>query len=49
MGVPGRKGQAVDIGKPRRVITVEPTPEPAVEPTPAEPVEEPAPSVPSER
>jgi hypothetical protein len=39
----------VDIGKPRRVITVEPTPEPAVEPTPAEPVEEPAPSVPSER
>jgi hypothetical protein len=39
----------VDIGKPRRIITVEPTPEPAVEPAPAEPDEPPVPVGPDER
>jgi hypothetical protein len=40
----------VDIGKPRKIITVEPTPEPAAVPVPAEPDEEhPAPAVPAER
>jgi hypothetical protein len=44
------EGRTVDIGKPRRVITVEPTPEPAVEPAPAaEPDEQPVPAGPSDR
>jgi hypothetical protein len=49
MGRSREGGHAVDIGKPRRVITVEPTPEPAVEPVPVEPVEEPVPAAPTER
>jgi hypothetical protein len=36
----------VDIGKPRRVITVEPEQAPAVEPAPVEPAEEPVPAAP---
>jgi hypothetical protein len=36
----------VDIGKPRRVITVEPEQTPATEPVPAEPAEEPVPAAP---
>jgi hypothetical protein len=43
------EGREMDIGKPRRVITVEPTPEPAAEPVPAEPAEEPAPAIPNDR
>jgi hypothetical protein len=39
----------VEIGKPRRVITVEPAPEPATEPLPVEPEEQPVPSVPDDR
>jgi hypothetical protein len=39
----------VDIGKPRRVITVEPEREPAPGPLHDEPVEEPTPTVPAER
>jgi hypothetical protein len=42
--------EAVNIGKPRRVITVEPEREPVTEPTPApaEPHEEPVPATPSD-
>jgi hypothetical protein len=43
------EGEAVEIGKPRRVITVEPAPEPATEPLPVEPEEQPVPSVPDDR
>jgi hypothetical protein len=41
----------VDIGKPRRVITVEPERQPVTEPTPvpAEPQEEPVPATPTDR
>jgi hypothetical protein len=44
-------GGAVDIGKPRRVITVEPEREPVTEPAPvpAEPLEEPVPAGPRDR
>lgn len=45
--------RAVDIGKPRRVITVEPEPEPqpvtAPLPVPADPHEQPVPAVPNDR
>ena len=37
----------MDIGKPKRIITVEPAP--AVEPVPAEPHEDPVPATPSDR
>jgi hypothetical protein len=40
--------RAVDIGKPRRVITVEPEQEPAAVPVPAEPDEEPVPATPTD-
>jgi hypothetical protein len=44
------KGAPVDIGKPRKVITVEPTPEPSAVPAPAEPEERPTPApAPAER
>jgi hypothetical protein len=38
----------VEIGKPRRIITVEPEAEPATQPAPVEPVEEPVPVGPPE-
>jgi hypothetical protein len=46
---PTSKEWAVDIGKPRRVITVEPEREPVAVPAPAEPDEEPVPAAPSDR
>jgi hypothetical protein len=39
----------VEIGRPRRIITVEPESEPLTEPAPVEPVEEPVPAGPDER
>lgn len=39
----------MEIGKPRRIITVEPEPEPVTEPAPSEPVEEPVPVGPDDR
>jgi hypothetical protein len=39
----------VDIGRPKRVITVEPEPAPAVEPVPAEPLDDPVPVTPDDR
>lgn len=39
----------MDIGKPRRVITVEPERDPVVEPAPAEPDDEPVPAAPNDR
>lgn len=44
------KGTHVEIGKPRRIITVEPAAEPLIEPAPLEePTEEPVPVGPDER
>jgi hypothetical protein len=39
----------VDIGKPRRIITVEPDESPATEPLPVEPQDEPVPAAPNDR
>lgn len=39
----------MDIGKPRRIITVEPESEPLAEPVPAEPADDPVPAVPDDR
>jgi hypothetical protein len=39
----------MDIGKPKKVITVEPEAEPVAIPVPAEPLEEPEPAAPSDR
>ncbi len=39
----------MDIGKPRRIITVDPEPETAPEPARVEPAEEPVPAVPDDR
>jgi hypothetical protein len=38
----------VEIGKPRKVITVEPSPEPPAVPVPVEPEERPVPAGPAE-
>jgi hypothetical protein len=42
-------GGSVDIGKPRRIITVEPDESPATEPLPVEPQDEPVPAAPNDR
>jgi hypothetical protein len=39
----------VDIGKPRRIITVDPEESPASEPVPVEPQDEPVPAAPNDR
>lgn len=39
----------MDIGKPRRIITVEPDEAPASEPVPVEPQDEPVPAAPNDR
>lgn len=43
------RGDVVDIGKPRRVITVEPETDPVPVPVPEEPEEQPAPATPADR